>query len=356
MKRDKKGRFAETVSLSGDYKDIFEDYAGWITAHTQKQTTVTRLKAGTKAWLWWCQENNVEPFAAEDTDARRYIQWMIAEGYAETTICRRFASVQKFYIWIKTDPDVDVYLNTNPTANINLPRDYEIYNEAEYMKILDDEGRDEIIALNYEAIEPIFKHVPGKRIAIRVRNELICRLFWQTALRSDEMSRVRVDNINWDENDIRVRSSKLNRKKHRDLYHRHVWWEGNIDHLMRQWRTKRKEFVRDDGSPYFFVGERGGQLGSSYLSKIVKNAAHNAGVNEPLTRDADGSVKQWLYTAHRLRRSRITQLANDPINMNLNALRRMAGHVSFDTTLSYVEGDWETTKNAYFDAVNRQSR
>jgi integrase/recombinase XerD len=355
MDREDDGTFAERVVLSGEYKDIFEKYAGWKTAHTRKETTVTRLKAGAKAWLWWCEENGVDPFSAEEDDTRRYIDWMNGEDYAETTICRRFSSVQGFYIWIRTDPDVDVDLEVNPTANINLPRDYEIYNEAEYMRILDEEGRDEIIALNYEAIEPIFDHVPGKRTAIRLRNELICRLFWQTALRSDELSRVRVSNIEWEERDIRVRSSKLNRKKHRDLYHRHVWWEPNIDLLMRRWRNKRKEFVRDDGSPYLFIGERGGQLDSSYMSKIVKEAAHNAGVNEPMTRNPDASVKQWLYTAHRLRRSRITQLANDPINMNLDALRRMAGHVSFDTTLSYVEGDWGTTKNAYFDAVERQN-
>lgn len=356
MSRDGKGRFEATVTLNGEYKNIHEDHSGWVAAHTRKQTTVDRLKAGTKAWLSWCEQNNLDPFTAESDDVRRYIQWMKADGYADTTICRRFASVQKFYIWLMTDPDMDVGTERNPTANINLSRDYDIHNEAEYMKILDEEGRDEIIAVEYEAAEPLFDHVPGKRSVIRLRNELLCRLFWQTALRSDEMSRVRLDNITWEDRDIKVRSSKLNRRQHRQLYHRHVWWEPNLDYMMNRWRKKRAELDPEGDSPYLFIGSKGGQMDSAYMSRIVKESAHNADINEPLTRDSDGSVGQWLYTAHRLRRSRITQLANDPIRMNLDALRRMAGHVSFDTTLSYVEGDWDTAKRAYFDAVEKQAR
>lgn len=354
MTRNDNGQFTQAVELSGVYSDIYDDHAGWVTSNTKKTTTIDRLKAGTKAWLYFCETQSIDPYEADENDVRMYIQWMKEEGYAETTICRRYASVQKFFVWVKTDPAIDVEIERNPTAGIKLPRDYDIHNESEYIRVLDDEGRDNIIALEYDAIKPIFEHVPGKRKAIRLRNELICRLFWQTALRSDELSRVRINNIDWKERDIKVRSSKLNRKKHRQLYHRHVWWEPSLDYLMYRWRDKRSEFDPNDDSPYLFVGDKGKQMDSAYMSRIVKRAAHNADVNEPLTRDSDGGVGQWLYTAHRLRRSRITQLANDPINMNLDALRRMAGHVSFDTTLSYVEGDWETTKNAYFDAVAKQ--
>jgi integrase/recombinase XerD len=119
---------------------------------------------------------------------------------------------------------------------------------------------------------------------------------------------------------------------------------------MRRWESKRAEADPDEESPYLFVGEQGSQLEPSTISRIVKKAAHNADIQEPLVRDTDGSVQQWLYTAHRLRHSRITHLANET-DLDLNYLRMMAGHAKVETTLTYVETDWDVARSSYFDAV-----
>jgi integrase/recombinase XerD len=81
-------------------------------------------------------------------------------------------------------------------------------------------------------------------------------------------------------------------------------------------------------------------------------------VQEPLVGSGD-NTQQWLYTAHRLRHSRITYLANEAgpneEGMDLNALRMMAGHAKFDTTLDYVQGDWDTTR-ARFKKATAESK
>lgn len=350
--RDGKGRFETKYELDDEYSKFFDDYAVFVTINSRKESSTERLKAGVKAWLHWCQENDVQPFEATEDDVRSYIKAMQLAKHAETTITRRVASVSKYYHFLLTDPDTDASRETNPTRDVNLRRDYDITNQSEYVHVLHQEGRDDIIAIEYEDIQPIFDHVPGKRAATKTRNKLICMLFWQTAARSDELSRVRSNKIEWDNREITIRSAKLNRKDHPKLYQRRVWWEENLDYLMLRWKQKRSEFDPDGSSPYFFVTENGSQMNPSYMSRIVKKAAHNAGVNEPLVKDENGDVKQWLYTAHRLRHSRITHLANDPINMNLNSLRMMSGHASFDTTLTYVKADWGTARNAYFEALN----
>jgi integrase/recombinase XerD len=274
---------------------------------------------------------------------------MVTDDYADTTITRRFASVSKYYHFLATDPDIDRDIE-NPTADISLPRDYKVTNSSEYYRVLDLEGRKDIIAPSFEQLQPIFDHVPGQKQFTRLRNELICRLLWQTAVRSEELSRIRLDKISWDSRDIEFRSAKLNRDDHPDLYYRHVWWEPNLDMLMHRWKSKRSEADPEGDSPYLFIGEQGDQLEPSYISRIVKDAAFNAGIQEPLVRAEDGTVKQYLYTAHRLRHSRITHLANET-DMDLNFIRMMAGHAKLETTISYVDTDWDAAQSAYFESI-----
>jgi site-specific recombinase XerD len=125
--------------------------------------------------------------------------------------------------------------------------------------------------------------------------------------------------------------------------------DDELDLLMRRWESKRSDADPDEESPYLFIGEKETQLNPSTISRIVKDAAHNADIQEPLVRDTDGSVQQWLYTAHRLRHSRITHLANKT-NLNLNFIRMMAGHAKLETTIDYVDPDWEKARTSYFDA------
>lgn len=349
MERNDKGQFAPTRDLNSKYKTLHDDYSGWITAITDNQNTVTRLKSGVKGWLYWCQENEVEPLKVDEASVNSYIKMLIKEGYAETSITRRFASVSKYYHFIINDPDTETDIS-NPTADISLPRDHNIKNVSEYHRVLDMDGRKDIIAPSFEQLSPIFEQVPGEEEFTKVRNELICRLLWQTAVRSEELSRIRLDNISWDDRDIELRSAKLNRRDHPELFYRHVWWEPNIDYLMHRWKSKRSEADPNGESPYLIIGKQGGQLNPSYISRIVKRAAFNADIQEPLLRDADGSVKQYLYTAHRLRHSRITHLANET-DMDLNYIRMMAGHAKVETTLNYVKTDWETARDSYFDAI-----
>ena len=325
--RNDSGQFNTKYELS-EFSDLYDAYGEWVTINEAKETTATRLKAGVRAWLHWCENNDVHPFEAVESDVRSYIKSLQLDEAAETTITRKVASVSKYYHFLLTDPDTDADVGVNPTADIQLRKDYNITNSSEYVTVLHQENRDDIIALDCDRITPIFDHVPGKREAIRVRNKLICMMFWQTAVRSDELSRMRVANIDWEHGEIEIRSSKLNRDEHPDLYKRRVWWEENLDYLMRRWEDKRADFDPDGDCPYWFVTENGTQMDSAYMSRLVKRAATNAGVNEPLVRGPDGDVEQWLFTAHRLRHSRITYLANDPVNMDLNALRKMAGHVS----------------------------
>lgn len=350
MTRNDKGQFSSDRELQ-EYKDLYQDYSEWLVINTSKQTTIDRRTAGAEAWIAWCEENDCDPAAATPRDIRSFVKSMQVDGFADTTICNRFFSVSKFYHFLKTDPDRGDEAIENPTSKVDLRKDHDISNTAEYSTVIHREGREDIIAPSYEELKPIFDHVPGGTGFSTVRNELICRLFWQTALRSDELARVRVGKIDRDNREIKIRSAKLNKDDHPDLYQRYVFYEPNLDYLLHRWMDKRAEKDPDGENPYLLIGQRGGQLSPAYLSRIVKEAAHAADIQEPLARGSEGDVKQWLYTAHRLRHSRITHLANKT-DMDLNFVRMMAGHASMDTTLDYVSPDWDEAREAFHRATN----
>ncbi|ADD03827.1 integrase family protein [Natrialba magadii ATCC 43099] len=361
--RNDEGQFGTKYELT-EYEELYDQYSTWVGINAEKETTETRLKAGVRAWLHWCEENGVDPVTAEENDVRAYIQYLQVEDAADTTITRRVASVSKYYHGLKHDVTAPWELERNPTADINLRKDYKIKNTADYVSVLHQEERKDIIALPPEQIEPLVEHVPGKRPATRTRNSLIVRLLWQTACRADELSRIKLSKLDWDNRTIEIRSSKLNEEDHPELIEREIWWEPNLDLLLRRWVDSHRERLNSEASDrYLFIGTNNTkkedreddhfQMAPGTISRIVKDAAHNAGLQEPLVADGD-EVQQWLYTAHRLRHSRITYLANDANGgegMDLNALRMMAGHAKFDTTLSYVQNDWNTARERYRNAL-----
>lgn len=349
--RNDDGEFTSDAEVT-EYRAIFDNYSGWLAAHTDNTRTVTRRKAGAKHWLIWCEENGTDPFTAGPTDIRTWIEDQKADDIAGTTISSRFASISKFYRWLITDSDTDTDIQEVPTEDVD-PERYDVDNSAEYVKIVHRQGRNDIIAPSYSEIQELFDVTTGRTDFIRVRNELICRLLWQTALRGDELSRVRVDNIDFDNRSITVRSAKLDRETHPDLYHRQTFYEENVDYLLHRYLDKREEIANDD-NPYLIVGNRGGQLKAPTISRIVKDTAHEAEKQEPLTTNADGTVKQWLYTAHRLRHARITYLANKT-DLDLNFIRMIAGHAQIETTLGYVNADWDEAQKAFHDATDGSS-
>lgn len=78
-------------------------------------------------------------------------------------------------------------------------------------------GKSDIISPIAADVRKLFEHVSGERNFAWMQNELIVRLFWEIALHSDEMSRVKMRNIDHDRREITVRSVKLHQKKHPDL-------------------------------------------------------------------------------------------------------------------------------------------
>jgi len=337
-------KFEKEYELN-EYSDLFNSFLEFSIGKYESDSSYETRERGVRAWLYWCEENGIDPLQVDEGDVYSYVKDLNTE-YADTTIAARVSSVTVFYEWGISDPEITTEIEENPTSDLNLKERFSIDQQTpEYIKVLRRKGQKNVKALPKERIENLFPHAGTPS----TRNELLIRLMWQTALRSDEVARIKLDNINWDDREIRIRSAKLNPEDHPDLYHRYVYWKPNLDLLMKEWvEGERKELgPYHNESEYLFLTDQNPQMRPSHISRIVKEAAFEAGEQEPMGTDGNGNTR-WLITGHRIRHSAISYWANET-DLDLHLIRKVAGHAKLDTTMDYVTTDWETVRRAFHE-------
>ncbi|MFB6253312.1 MAG: tyrosine-type recombinase/integrase [Halobacteriaceae archaeon] len=169
------------------------------------------------------------------------------------------------------------------------------------------------------------------------------KLMWHTTARSRAIANIKIDNIDRKEGEILIENLKSG--KDEAPYRTVVYPPDRIDPLLTEWldRGKREGLgPYSDDSSYLFLTHQSEQLRAERLSRKVKWAAQDAGINEKIGTDARGKTR-WKVTAHTIRHSAITWLANET-DVPLHLVKRQAGHSKYETTLSYVHEDDEAFK------------
>ncbi|SNR48075.1 integrase/recombinase XerD [Halorubrum vacuolatum] len=360
--RNTKGQYAspEDKQISGEMEELLGRYLSSLQQQKErtKESTIDTRRREVRYWLAFCESNDIDPLAATTEDVKGYIQ--VNTHLADTTIGSYYRSVQSFYSIVENDAADDrlELANGHPCPDkrtIDLKQDYDIFeNKAEY-KLQHDlsagdiegvrDGAGEILALKPEQVERLFDSVPGKTRPTKERNEIAVRLNWYTGCRSVELSRLRIENIDWDECSINVRSAKLNVKEHSGQIRRDVYFPEEFRFQLKRWCTRvRHSFssAAEPNSGRILVTTHKNEMPGPQINNVVKQAARNAGVQRPLrppNPTPDDEVKEWFVTTHRIRRSAISHWVNDCESLDLHQVRRIAGHARIQQTMAYVEDD-----------------
>ncbi|ELZ41380.1 site-specific tyrosine recombinase [Halorubrum saccharovorum DSM 1137] len=289
----------------------------------------------------YCQQKGIDPKTAEESDVREFVDQNLHK--ADTMVGTLLSTVSVFYVWACNRN----YCETNPAENVSL--DDTDYNHidpqtSQKVKILQQRGDtdDAVVAISPEDVQKIFEK-PGTPA---IRNELLLRLLYQTGVRSVELANVRLQDIDFGKRKIRITSAKADPGD--ENYIRYVYYHENLDFLMREWIEKqRHSYATAEESEYLFLTHQKAQMRPTYISRIVKEQAKEAGVNEPISEDANGNTR-WLVTAHTLRHSMASHSANgthpaDPESdgIPVHMLAKILGHRKLDTTMKYVSTDWD---------------
>lgn len=337
-------------------------------------STIDTRRREVRYWLAFCEENDIDPLAATTDDVRGYIQ--ANTHLADTTVGSYYRSTQSFYSITSNDQLHDrlELVNGHPCRDkhdIDLKQDYRIYEgTAEYKKqhslSPDDldgvrDSADDILALKPSKVHDLFDSVPGKTPETRLRNEIALRLNWYTGCRSVELSRLSIENIDWDNCRINVRSAKLNPEENPDLIRRDVYFPEAFKIQLKRWCERVRHAFSSAAEPNsgnVLVTTHSDVMKGPVINDIVKEAARNAGIQRPL-RPAnpmpDEDVKEWFVTTHRIRRSAISHWVNDLDAIDLHQARRLAGHAKIEQTMEYVENDDDQLAEDYQRAMNART-
>ncbi|WP_324757010.1 tyrosine-type recombinase/integrase [Haloarcula sp. GH36] len=374
--RDDKGRYRrpDDKQISSEMEELLGLYLASLQEQksSTSQSTVETRRREVRYWLAFCEANSIDPLAAETNDIRGYIQ--TNTNYADTTLDSYYRSIQSFYSIVANDQaSAELELeNGHPCRDkhdIDLKEDYNIHGSTPEYKLQhnlsgnDIDGvreSDQIIALKPETIHELFDHVPGETEYNKLRNEVAIRLAWYTGCRSEELSRLKIENITWDQCQIELRSAKLDPAENPDLIRRTVFFPNEFRLTLRRWVERERHSYSSAAEPEsgrILVTTHNPEMRPAGISDIIKQAARNAGIQRPL-RPADPGpgeeIKEWVVTSHRIRRSAISHWVNDCPEIDIHQARQMAGHAKIEQTMNYVEDDVEQIGDDYQRAMSKQ--
>lgn len=188
--------------------------------------------------------------------------------------------------------------------------------------------------LRKDELKALVESVPGPTL----RNRLVVLMQYFTALRRQELSDIKLNDIDRDKREVKVRGKrgKINT----------AHWQPRLDGLLTAWLDMdyrdASPYARE--SEYLFVTESTPQLSGSRINDIVKEAAENAGIQEVLYEDAEGK-KQYKVTSHTLRHSFAMHYLDN--GGTIDVLSKLLAHSLVTTTDIYGEISDDRAKDGY---------
>ena len=329
-----------SYQINEKYTDEFCERNAELLSRFERSMYQTRPDGSAQTWTSsavtytrWFRDQRGKPIdEASKVDVDDYYEYVSGEYEGGATAGGKFDGVQQLYHWM----DRKELIEQNFTESL-VREDYGISNGAtRQARALRQE--EDYISIPRKAVERLWKeeNLPGPR----VRNELLIKLLWYTGLRCSEIIRIRIGDIDHDEHKIKIFD-----KKTTDF--RPVWYPQRIELLFAQWLDQGgRDVIGPHGSEseYLFLTHQSPQMRASHVSRIVKEAAQNAGINEVLYVDEAGK-KRWKITGHTLRHSMATYHANK-LDTKVHHLQKILGHDDIETTLKYVDEDDSAIRQA----------
>lgn len=292
------------------------------------------LKEHTERNMWNCHSGHTESFYQWMKDTKGYSPSSVRVSHA--ALCGFYDKVDKFggdgrRGFPNKTPEQD------PTEH-SSPERLEGMHKSSIKEI---EGGDK--PLTEEEVAELIENVP----APTVRNELICRMLYQTGMRRSEIVRVKLDHINQESNHIQVYGKKTEEP-------RDVWYQPSLNwHLNRWIEAERPAVFHAEDSPYLFPTRIQERMDEQTITDVVKTAAENADLQETVyatkrpesAKEGDKTPEISRVGAHTLRKSFGVHFINN--GGDISFLADILGHDDIETTKqSYLQYSKEDKENS----------
>ena len=304
----------------------------------KKDSTYKNKKYTLNHFEEWIEAQGIGDFSEVTSRAiEDYIISMSNDGYSPKTIDIRYTALKTVFEYLKDRTEL---IKESPFENVDRSEFSNVFSGTRK----EIETREEISYITAEQVEQIVNHLGSPSL----RNELIVRLMFQTGVREGEARTIRVDDFDRDERSIKIRAEKVHKN-------RKVYYQPSLDILLQQWIDGgyRSSHSPAETSPYLFLTRSSEKMSRGRISRIVKQAARDAGINEVMYVDKNG-LQRWKITAHTLRHSHAVEALKSGID--LRSVQKHMGHASLNMTMRYLRVIEDDVRRAYQQfGTSRQS-
>jgi integrase/recombinase XerD len=292
--------------------EVAEDFLNRLEGK-RAESTVKGHRSNLKTFSQFLSENNIDPLEFDWIDFEDFLEGQVAEGYSNHTVRNRYVTVRMLYSRLQKKDIVE----QNPADKVDIGDIADRTNKRKEQK------GEERVWLTQEEITKLTNSAPQPV----VRNRLIIRWMYYTACRRSEVANVKLDDLDFENHKFTVYSPK----KGETITGR---WHPDLDVLLNEWlEIHRPSYVTQD-SEYLFITEQAEQIAPNHISRVVREAASRAGIQETLYEDMQGNERNRI-TSHSLRHSYAVHFLRPPNAGSFEELREILAHEDVTTTQIY---------------------
>lgn len=244
------------LPLKGLSLDDLRSYELWLRASSYRPDTISRALRVARMYLQFAREKDaadrgtVMAWLAEASNRVRVVT--LANYHKDLAMLFRWAAGEGFVV-------------SNPLEQIAKPKPSVEQRERDTRDLPYSEAElDQLLAACPE------RKVDGKPHWLGLRDRAILNVLFDTALRAGEICALRLDDVDWDSEELKVRSGKGGTK-----------YEAPISPAALVALDRYLRYRPDDG-PMLFTDKGGGALSRHGLYLMVKRLAKRAGWTKPV--------------------------------------------------------------------------
>ncbi len=269
--------------------------------------TVASYRSDLESYRTWLAANGIDdPCAATLADMRMWISSMATGGMKPSSLVRKIQALRAFYTYLVRRHG----LASNPARRLVAPRVPHplpsFIQEEEMMKTIDDLDA-------------------GTSDFIKARNALIVTMLYSTGMRESELTGLRDAAVDTSRCELKV-LGKRNKE-------RMIPFGTELKEMIDHYRLLRKRRFPGIKPEMFFLRKNGAPVYRMLVYRVVHQTLVEADVNVA------------RRSPHTLRHSFATDMLNN--GADLNAVQKLLGHASLETTQRYTHLTYRELQNNY---------
>lgn len=294
-------------------KDTINEFLDYI-SYEKKYSDNTELNYEIDLYRFdeYLKMNHKNYLKIKYEDVSNFIITLQKSGYKSTSINRTISTLRSFYTYLEKEK----IISSNPFNLIsNLKTDKRLPNYFKYNEYLE--------MINTLSDSPL-----------DIRNRLILELLLATGMRVSELSNIKMDTIDFNNNEIKVHG-KGNKER--------IVFYGSYakDALDNYLYNSRNILLNGKESVFLLVNNNGTPLTSRGIRLIIENIVKKASIHSKIT-------------PHTFRHTFATMLLNE--GCNIKSVQELLGHASLNTTGIYTHLTNEEVRKVYLNAHPRAKK